>query len=57
MSAFFILMFMVSGGLLGLGIAEYLNKKDKKESKGYIDWDTPKEIWEKDINDFRYYKK
>jgi hypothetical protein len=56
MEILFVLMIMFSFGLLGIGIGEYINDKAKKK-KGIIDWDKPKEIWENDIEDFRYYVK
>jgi hypothetical protein len=56
MGVLFVLMIMFSFGLLGVGINKYISDKPKKK-KEFIDWDKPKEIWENDIEDFRYYKK
>ena len=47
---------MYSFGLLGVGIGEYVFG-DYVEKKPIIDRDKPKELWEKDIEDWRYYSK
>ena len=57
MEIVFILMIMFSFGLFGIGIGKIINSKQKTKKRSIIDWDKPKEIWENDIEDFRYYKR
>lgn len=54
MEIVFIFMIMFSFGLFGIG--EIINSKQKTKKCSIIDWDKPKEIWENDIEDFRYYE-
>jgi hypothetical protein len=56
MEIVFILMIMFSFGLFGIGIGKIINSKQKTKKRSIIDWDKPKEIWENDIEDFRYYE-
>ena len=51
MEIIFVIMIMFSFGLLGVGIGDYVEKKP------IIDRDKPKEFWERDIEDWRYYSK
>ena len=59
MEIIFVIMIMFSFGLLGVGIGDYVEKKPiiDVEKKPIIDRDKPKEFWEKDIEDWRYYSK
>ena len=56
MEIVFILMIMFSFGLFGIGIGKIINSKQKTKKRSIIDCDKPKEIWENDIEDFRYYE-
>ena len=51
MEIIFTIIIMYSFGLLGVGIGDYVEKKP------IIDRDKPKEFWERDIEDWRYYSK
>jgi hypothetical protein len=56
MEIIFVIMIMFSFGLLGAGIGDYVKKKTVKK-KTIIDRTIPREVWERDIEDYRYYSK
>ena len=56
MEIIFVIMIMYSFGFLGVGIGDYVEKKTIGK-KPIIDRDKPKEFWERDIEDWRYYSK
>lgn len=50
------LMFMAYGGLIGLYLNDCITKSNKESKhKEMVDWNTTKEIWSENPNDFRYY--
>jgi hypothetical protein len=57
MEIIFVIMIMYSFGLLGVGIGEYVFGNYVEKKKPIIDRDKPKEFWERDIEDWRYYSK